>query len=145
MDRTVLKAGVMGIAAALPLVLVVYLLADAVSGPLLVTQPGADVAEEVPLGAALGFTALGGVVGIGLALVVARRWSASTFVKICVVALVVYAVMPFVSAEEVAAAIWLNVMHAVAAVPIVGLLGRAIEQQQEGDGSPVPATQGVIA
>lgn len=142
MDTNVMKAGAMGIAAALPLVLVVYLVADAVSGPLLVTQPGDDVAEEVPVGAALGFTALGGVVGIGLALVVARRWSASTFVKICVVGLALYAVMPFVSAEEVATAIWLNVMHVAAAVPIVGLLARAIEQHHERDGSRVAATQG---
>ena len=40
--------------------------------------------------------------------------------------LTLYAILPFVAAEEVATAIWLNVMHLVAAAPIVGGLVREL-------------------
>lgn len=81
MKAAMVRAGAIGVGVALALVLGVYLVADAASGPLLVTQPGADVAEKVPLGAVFGFTVLGGVAGIGLAVVVDRlRRGPATFV-----------------------------------------------------------------
>ena len=131
MKPAIAKAGGVGIALALVLVLIGYLVADVASGPLLVTQPGSDTAVEVPLGVALVFTVLGGAVGIGLALAANRlRRPQTTFVAVSVVALVLYGVMPFTAAEEASTAIWLNVMHLAAAVPIVGLLANALPAER---------------
>lgn len=71
-EPAIAKAGGVGIALALVFVLIAYLVADAASGPLLVTQPGSDTAEEVPLGLALVVTLLGGAIGIGLELAANR-------------------------------------------------------------------------
>ncbi len=142
MNATVAKAGAVGIAVAVVLVLVTYLVADAASGPLLVTQPGGDTPEEVPLGGALVFTAIGGAVGIVLALV-ANRWRRprTTFVAIAVAALVLYGIMPFTAAEEASTAIWLNVMHVAAAVPIVGLLARTLPAERASSTGPMSESQ----
>jgi len=114
---------------ALILVTVTYLIADATSGPLLVTQPGGDTPQAVPLAAALGFTAIGGAVGIGLAHVMNRLGrTRTTFIIATAVALVLYGIMPFTAAETTSTAIWLNVMHVAAAVPIVGLLARSLPE-----------------
>ena len=131
MNASIARAGGVGIAVALAVVLVTYLVADAASGPLLVTQPGGDTPEEVMLGAALLLTGVGGAVGIGLALVANRlRRPRTTLVAIVVVALVLYGIMPFIAAEETSTAVWLNVMHVLAAVPIVGLLARALPAER---------------
>ncbi len=123
-DSLLRSAGI-GIVAALVAVVIVFLIADAASGPLLVTQPGADAAEEAPLAGAIVGVIFGGIVGTGLA-VLARRLprSMETFVGICLVGLVLYGVFALSASEAVATGIWLNVMHVVAAVPIVGLLAR---------------------
>ena len=41
-------------------------------------------------------------------------------------ALVMYGTVPFTAAEETTTAVWLNVMHVLAALPIVGLLARQL-------------------
>lgn len=64
--------GRVGIIVGLALVPITYLVADAASGPLLVTQPGSGTPEAVPLVSALVFTVIGGAVGIGLARAVVR-------------------------------------------------------------------------
>ena len=131
MRSTTARQGVTGIAIAAVLVLVTYLLADAASGPLLVTQPGSDTPEEVPVAAVLVFTVLGGAIGIGLALVANRfRRPRTTFVNAAVVALLLYGIMPFAAAEATSTAIWLNAMHLAAAVPIIGLLARSLPAQR---------------
>ncbi len=126
MKTAIVKNGLIGMIVALVLVLVTYLVADAASGPLVVTQPGSDTPAAVPLGAALVFTMLGGAAGIGLASIVNRLGRPrSTFVAVALVALALYGIMPFAAAEQVSTAVWLNVMHVAAALPIVGLLARA--------------------
>jgi hypothetical protein len=131
MNAALIKVGGIGIALALALVLVGYFAADAMSGPLLVTPPGGDSVAEVTIGQALMFTVLGGGVGIGLALGAQRlgRPQAS-FVAVCVVALVLYGIMPFAAAEETSTAIWLNILHLAAAVPIVGSLARQLPAER---------------
>lgn len=146
MKAPIARAGGLGTGIALGVVLVVYLIADAASGPLLVTQPGSDAADEVTLGAVLTFTVLGGVVGLGLALVVhRRRWSPSTFVAVCVAALVLYGIMPFVAAEQTSTAIWLNAMHLAAAVPIVGLLARSLADREQEPAISIPEAERATA
>lgn len=131
MNRTIAKAGGYGTTVAVGLVLITYLIADAASGPLLVTQPGSDSPEEIALGAAVAFTVLGGLVGLGLALVVNRRsWPPSTFAAVCAVALLLYGVVPFTAAEQTSTAIWLNAMHVAAAAPIIGLLARSLADER---------------
>ena len=131
MKAAIAKAAGLGTTAALVLVVITYLIADAASGPLLVTQPGGDNAEEVAVGAVVAFTVLGGVVGLGLALVVSRRsWPASMFAAVCAAALLLYGVVPFTAAEQTSTAIWLNAMHVAAAVPIVGLLARSLADER---------------
>jgi len=132
MNTAIAKAGGIGTAAALVLTLIAYLVADAVSGPLLVSQPGSDTPEEVRLGIALVFVVLGGAIGIVFALIANRlRRPAPTFAAVCVVALVLYGIMPFTAAEDTSTAIWLNVMHLAAAVPIVGLLTRVLPSDRD--------------
>ena len=132
MNTSTTRAGGMAIAVALLLVLVFYLIADAVSGPLLVTQPGSDTPDEVPLGAALVFTVLGGGVGIVLSLIANRlRRPRFMFAAVSVAALVLYGILPFTAADEASTAIWLNVMHVAAAVHIIGLIARAHPSNRE--------------
>ena len=131
MKATIAKAAGLGTTVALGLVLITYLIADAASGPLLITQPGGDSIEEVALGAVVMFTILGGTVGLGLALVVDRRsWPPSTFIAVCAGALALYAIVPFIAAEQASTAIWLNAMHVAAAAPIVGFLARSLADER---------------
>ncbi len=131
MKAAIAKAAGFGTTVALGLVLVTYLIADAASGPLLITQPGSDSIEEVALGAVISFTVLGGAVGLGLALVVNRRgWPPSTFIAVCVAALALYAIVPFTAAEQTSTAIWLNAMHLAAAAPIISFLARSLADER---------------
>jgi peptidoglycan/LPS O-acetylase OafA/YrhL len=130
------KNGGVGIIVALALVLVTYLVGDAVSGPLLVTQPGSDTPDAVQLTQALVFTVVGGAVGIGLALVATRLGRPrTTFVAVSVVALGLYGIMAFVAADTTSTAVWLNAMHLAAALPIVGLLARSLPERRTSDRS----------
>ena len=131
MKAALVKAAGFGTAIALGLVLIVYVVADAVSGPLLVTQPSSDEITEIALGAVVAFTVLGGAVGLGLALVVNRRgWPPSTFIAVCIAALALYAIVPFTAAEQTSTAIWLNAMHLAAAAPIISLLARSLTDER---------------
>ena len=129
MNPSIVKAGAIGTGVAVILVLVTLFIADAASGPLLVTTPGADAPEEVPIGGAAIFTILGGLVGIALATGLLRVASPRRiFLIVCVVGLVLYGISPFTAAEEVSTALWLNVAHVAAAIPIVGMLARVLPE-----------------
>lgn len=128
-----LKATFIGLVGALIAVVITLLIGDAVSGPLLVTSPGADGPEELEIGAALMATVVGAVAGLGLA-AATRRFAtnaAAVFVGVCVVGLIGYGVFSFTASEEFATGVWLNVMHVVAAVPIVGALTRQLTTSGE--------------
>lgn len=121
--------------AAVVAVVVVFLIADAASGPLLAEQPGGDGVEEVPLGGAVFGTVIGGLVGTGLAVLASRTSrSVELFAGICVVALVLYGLFALSAADDTTTGIWLNVMHIAAAVPIVGLLARWLRERQSSPG-----------
>ena len=92
---------------------------------------GSDEITEIALGTVVAFTVLGGAVGLGLALVVNRRsLLPSTFVAVCIAALALYAIVPFIAAEQTSTAIWLNAMHLAAAAPIIGLLARSLADER---------------
>ncbi|HXV94140.1 MAG TPA: DUF6069 family protein [Pseudonocardia sp.] len=127
--RTLLRPAAIGTGLALVGVAAVYLVAQAAGAPLTVATGGST--EEIPLLAALGFTLLGGAAGYGLALL-ARRFGRprTVFLTVVVAALVLYGVPPFVAADSTSTAVWLNLMHLVAAAAIVPALAR-----------PLPATR----
>ncbi len=120
-----LKATLIGTIGALVAVTLTVLIADAISGPLMVTSPGADAPEELALSAALFGTVAGGIAGLVLAALCGRLLGAkatTAFLAICLVGLVAYGAFSFSATEEIATGAWLNAMHVVAAIPIVGLL-----------------------
>ncbi len=131
-----LRSAATGIVIAVGAVVITFFIADLISGPLMATQPGADAAEEVPVaGAAIG-TIIGGLVGTILAFAVSRiARSTVVFVGVCVVALVLYGLFAWSAAETQSTGVWLNIMHLVAAVPIMGQLIRWLGNQP----APAPA------
>ncbi|MEL7156396.1 MAG: DUF6069 family protein [Actinomycetota bacterium] len=136
---SLLRSALMGTVVAVVAVVIVFLVADAASGPLLATQPGGDVPEEVPLGGAIFGTILGGLVGTGLA-ALSRRTPrpVPVFVGICVVGLVLYGIQALTAADTTGTGLWLNVMHIAAAVPIVGSLTLWLQARIE-QSTPAPA------
>ena len=110
-----------GTGLALVMVAGVYLLSNAVSGPLVVADIG-----EVTLANVVGFTFFGAAIGAVLAYAVSRyaRKPRLTFLAVTVIALAGYGVVPFTAAETTTSAIWLNVFHVVVAIPVIGLLTR---------------------
>ena len=128
---SLLRSAVAGMVVAVIAVVVVYVIADAASGPLLATPPGGDSAEEIPLGAAIVATVIGGLVGIGVAFLSGRTSRpVEIFVGICLAALVLYGLFALSAADSTTTGIWLNVMHVSAAVPIVTLLARWLRGRQ---------------
>lgn len=107
-----------------------YLIAGAVSGPLVVTEAG-----EVTLGNVVGFTFFGATIGAALAYVVGRfaRRPRLTFLAVTIIALAGYAVVPFTAAESTLTAVWLNVFHVVVAVPVIGILTRYLPESRTSD------------
>jgi len=134
-QNSLLRAGGLGIIGALILVFITFLIADAVSGPLSVTPPGGDGPEALAIGDTIVPTVLGGLIGVGLAALTRRFFSnpSRVFIGICIAGLILYGIAPFSAAEETATAIWLNVMHIAAAIPIVGLLSRWLDASQAPD------------
>jgi hypothetical protein len=118
LGRTAIIGSVIGLIA----VIVVFLIADAISGPLMANDPSGEMAD-VPLGGAIFGVVIGALVGTGLAFLLRNAGNAANiFSGICLVALVLYGIYAFVQADDAVTGIWLNVMHIAAAVPIAGLL-----------------------
>lgn len=116
-----------GTGIAVALVAAAFSLAEAVGGPLIVTGAGA-----ITLGDLIGFALFGGTVGAALAHVVERiaRRPRMTFVAVTVIALAGYAAVPFKEAGSAHTAIWLNILHLVVAVPVVGTLLRYLPRSR---------------
>lgn len=93
--RTLLRPAALGTVLAAVGVAVVHLLATALGDPLVVDPGGAP--QAVPLGAAVLFTAFGGAVGYGLALLARRAGRPrAVFLAVTLVALALFAVSPSV-------------------------------------------------
>lgn len=123
--RALLRPAAIGTALAAVGVAAVHLIATALGDPLTVNPGGAP--QAVPLGAAVLFTVLGGVAGYVIALLARRAGRPRTvFLAVTLVALALYAIAPFGAAENTSTALWLNVMHLVAAAAILPLLARAL-------------------
>ncbi len=134
---SLLRSAGMGIVAAVVAVVIVYLIADGASGPLLAEQPGSDGPEEVPLGGAIFATVIGGLVGTAIAFLAGRTGRpVEIFVGICVVGLILYGLFALTAADDPTTGIWLNVMHIAAAIPIVGSLVRWLQARQLSPAGP---------
>ena len=78
-------------------------------------------------------TVVGGVIGLVLALVAARTPRPRTvFLAVGVVGTLVSFASPFSSAEETSTALWLNVMHVVVAVAVLGALATVLPERRAG-------------
>lgn len=121
--RTLVELWAAGTGIAVVLTAAAYLMATATTGQLTVTGAG-----EVTLGNVVGFTTLGGTVGAALAYAAGRfaRRPRLTFLAVTLIALAGYAVVPFAAAETTRTAIWLNVFHVLAAIPVIGMLVRFV-------------------
>lgn len=127
-----LKSTLIGTVVAVIGVTAAVFIADAISGPLMVTSPGAAGPEELAVGAAISGTVFGGIAGLILAALCARflgTRATSAFLVICFVGLIAYGTFSFSASEQVATGAWLNVMHVIAAIPIVGLLTRELNNR----------------
>jgi len=120
--RGLLPTAGISIVAALALVTIVFLIAQAATENLSVTPPGGDAVRDVGLGDALFFTVVGGIVGTALAWAMNRFLARPrmAFLVTCLVGLGLYGIVPFAAAEETATGVWLNLMHLAVAVPVVG-------------------------
>lgn len=124
-----LKMWLFGTIGGVVAVAVFFFIADGVSGPLMATPPGSDLPEEVALSNSLVSTVLGAVVGLGLFAAIARFAARPVvpFLAICAVGLVLFGVITVDAAETTSAAVWLNILHVVAAIPIVGALVATVD------------------
>lgn len=112
-----------GTSIAVVLAALVYYLARQEAGALVVAGVG-----EVTLVSVVGYTVLGGTLGAMLAFASRRfaRQPRFTFLTVAVIGLAGYAVVPFTAAESLETAIWLNLIHLVVAIPVVGALDRYV-------------------
>lgn len=118
-----LVAAFVMIGAASVLVGVVWAVAGAVGDPLRVSpELWSAPPKKLPLAEAIGATAIFGSVGLVAARLIYRYTKQPQLVLVAfsIVGLVSYGVLAFVKAPETSTAVWLNVMHLVAAGPIVG-------------------------
>lgn len=111
-------------------VALVYAAAKA-TGDSLVTRPefGSGAAEPLELVEAILVTLFLGLVIGPLAAWIGRRQLRSPrngFLAFSAVGLGVYGIIAFVRADAFSTAIWFNVMHLGAAIPIVGSINRAL-------------------
>ncbi len=126
-SNSLVQSVIVGIVIGLIGVALVYWIADGVSGPLRANGPDGELAD-VPLGGGLLFTAIGGLVGAGIAYGVRNmNRSVDIFALVCLLALVAYGIWAIVAADGMATGLWLNVMHLAAASPIIGMLTRWLE------------------
>ena len=92
---------------------------------------GSGSASELQVWVVAGATALGGIAGLILA-VVSKRFGAQAtmvFLAASLLGLVAYGVLSFIRADATSTALWLNALHLVAAVPIVGLLANELNRR----------------
>jgi hypothetical protein len=127
-DLNLPRAAAAGTAMAIVAAVVFWFIATTISGDLVATAPGQSTPEPIPVGAMIPAVTLGGIAGFLIALALRKATSspATTFVVVCLVALVPYGAYSFIQAEDISTGIWLNVLHIVAAIPIVGLVQRSL-------------------
>lgn len=109
-----------GLGAALVLVTVTWAIARATGDDLRVKAPGQDSYDKMTIVMPAFATLLAGLVGALVAWLLRRRPNGRTiFLALAVLVLVLEGVNSFASTESNGSAIWLNVMHLVAAAAIV--------------------------
>lgn len=122
----------MGTGIAVLLVTAAHHVATGIADPLVVAGLG-----EVTLPNVIGFTIFGATVGAVVAHLIGHfgRRPRMAFLAVALIALAGYAVVPFTAAESAQTAIWLNILHLVVAIPVVGMLARYLP----GSGATVEA------
>lgn len=131
-DRTsLLPLAATSIASALVAVSLGFFIAEMATGGLQISGSGSAVASPVTWANVLGATSLGGATATAAAYLVGRftREPRRNFLAICGLGVALYSVVPFIAAETVATAVWLDVLHLTVAVPLVGGLLRYLSDR----------------
>lgn len=109
-----------GLGAALVLVTLVWVIARVTGDELRVKAPGQGSHEEMMVFVPAFATLTAGLVGAGIAWLLRRRPNGRTiFLALVALVMVVEAIQAFAATESTGTAVWLNVMHVVAAAAIV--------------------------
>jgi len=129
MQPSFLRSAATGILIAAVLVTVVWSVGRITGDEFRVQSPGSDTSEKLPIFFPPLVTVVLGVVGTGVALIFRRRrWGSLVFYGVAVVCPLLYGFAAFGGADTTGTAIWLNVMHVVAAAAIVPALGRMLNR-----------------
>lgn len=117
-----------GTALAAVAVAVVFVIAEAISGDLLIAGTGDAAPESPPIGFAIGGTIFFGVIATLFATLLRKFASqpGKIFGIVSVVVLIAYGAFAFGAAEDSTTGIWLNVMHVIGAIPLVGAAARSL-------------------
>lgn len=131
MSSSFLRTAVTGIVVAAVLVTVVWLVARATGDDLRVQALGQDDKQKMAIFLPAFVTVLWGAIGAGVVLLLRRRPRGRViFLALAAVLLVIQGIQAFTATDSNGTAIWLNVMHLVAAGAIVSaylrLFARAI-------------------
>jgi hypothetical protein len=105
---------------------VVFYVANAVTGPLVVQLPAEMTLEVVQ---PLIFTVMLSILGSLIVSFIAMRFAnpRRLWVTLTIIGVVLYGVPPFLSADATTA-IWFNVMHAVAACFVIPMVAKALPE-----------------
>ena len=129
MRSSSLRSAATSILIAAVLVTVVWLVARASGDDLRITPFGRDEPAKMPVFSPALFTVGIGLIGTGVAILFRRRgWSSPAFYGVVALFLIVLGIMALGPAETTGTAIWLNVMHLVAAAAIAPPLGRMLDR-----------------
>ncbi len=120
-----IKTGALATSVAVVLVVIVHLIARGSGDDLVVvSEVGLGPPKVREIFVTIAATVAGGIIGMALASL-ARRFTPRpqiAFVSVCILGLIGYGILAFIRADQNSTAIWLNVMHIAAAIPIVGAL-----------------------
>ena len=125
--RAIWRAGGFAAVGAAVANLVVVVIARAADVSLEVTQMGADTREELPIVLFAIASVVGGLIGIGLAqLLAARRQARRRFVVIGIVGTVLSFISPIAADADAGTKVVLALTHVVAAAVILPMLARVL-------------------
>lgn len=125
--RSIWRAGGIAAAAAAVANVVVVVIARAADVSLEVTQMGADTREELPIVLFAIASVVGGLIGIGLAqLLAARPQARRRFVVVGVVGTVLSFISPLAADADSGTKVVLALTHVVAAAVILPILARVL-------------------
>lgn len=120
-----------GLVIAVVAAVAVFYIARATGDTLTVQAPG-QPADDVALPFVIGSVVAAGVAALLVALLIRLTPRPRiTFVIVAVVVLLLSFINPFVASERTSTALWLSLMHVVAAIPLTYFLATALPERRQ--------------